>query len=242
MSQVRLDKLLANLGYGSRRDIDQMCRAGWIKLDGAAIAKADVKIAVDASLSERMTVRGQPVDPPPGMALMLHKPLGVTCSHKESGELVYDLLPDRWRRRDPLLSTIGRLDKETSGLLLLTDDGALLHRVISPRSHVAKRYIAVLDRPLRGDEGAAFASGELLLEGDDKPLALAMLEPLSEREAMITVTEGRYHMVRRMFAAVGNHVNALHRDRIGGLELPDDLAPGQYRLMTPEDIARLFAG
>ena len=239
---LRLDRLLANMGYGSRRDIEQMVRAGWIMLDGAALTRADQKIAIEPSLSERMRVRGQPLDPPPGVALMLHKPLGVTCSHKESGALVYDLLPDRWRSRDPAISTIGRLDKETSGLLLLTDDGNLLHRVISPRSHVPKRYLAKLDRPLRGDEGAAFASGTLLLEGEDKPLAPAILEVLGEREASLTVTEGRYHMVRRMFAAVGNHVTALHRDRIGGLALPDDLAPGQWRLMTPADIAAVFAG
>jgi len=239
---LRLDRLLANMGYGSRRDIEQMVRAGWIMLDGAALTRADQKIAIEPSLSERMRVRGQPLDPPPGVALMLHKPLGVTCSHKESGALVYDLLPDRWRSRDPAISTIGRLDKETSGLLLLTDDGNLLHRVISPRSHVPKRYLAKLDRPLRGDEGAAFASGTLLLEGEDKPLAPAILEVLGEREASLTVTEGRYHMVRRMFAAVGNHVTALHRDRICGLALPDDLAPGQWRLMTPADIAAVFAG
>jgi 16S rRNA pseudouridine516 synthase len=172
---------------------------------------------------------------------MLHKPLGVTCSHKEAGQLVYDLLPARWRIREPAISTVGRLDKDTSGLLLLTDDGDLLHRIISPRRHVAKRYVATLARPLEGCEGARFASGELMLEGEDKPLAPAALEALSPTTARLTVTEGRYHQVRRMFAAVGNHVAALHRDRIGGLELDADLAPGAYRLMTPEDIAAVFA-
>jgi 16S rRNA pseudouridine516 synthase len=241
MSSMRLDRLLANMGYGSRRDIDQMAKAGWIVLDGARVARADQKIAVDPTLSQRMTVRGKPLDPVPGLALMLHKPLGVTCSHKESGALVYDLLPDRWRAREPAISTIGRLDKETSGLLLLTDDGALLHKVISPRQHVPKRYVATLDRPLRGDEGAIFAAGTLVLEGEDKPLAPALLEALGERTARLTVTEGRYHMVRRMFAAVGNHVVALHRDRIGGLALPDDLPAGEWRLMTASDIAQVFA-
>src|SRR3954454_16084065 len=98
---------------------------------------------------------------------MLHKPLGVTCSHKEAGPLVYGLLPARWRRRDPALSTVGRLDKDTSGLLLLTDDGALLHRIISPKARVAKRYQVTLDRPLRGDEGAALEAGTLMLEGEE---------------------------------------------------------------------------
>ncbi len=240
---LRLDRLLANMGYGSRREIEQMVDAGWIKLDGAVLGISDQRIPVEAFLSERMTVRGKPLDPPPGLAtLMLHKPLGVTCSHKEAGGLVYDLLPDRWRQRDPAISTIGRLDKETSGLLLLTDDGALLHKVISPKRHVPKQYEALLDRPLRGDEAAIFAAGGLLLEGDDKPLLPAAMVALDERRARLTLTEGRYHQVRRMFAAVGNHVVALHRDRIGGLDLPADLEPGQWRLMTQADIAQVFAG
>jgi 16S rRNA pseudouridine516 synthase len=200
-----------------------------------------MRIAATPDLPARMTVDGRPVDPPPGLALMLHKPLGVTCSHKEAGALVYELLPPRWRLREPAISTVGRLDKETSGLLLLTDDGDLLHRIISPRRHVAKRYLATLDRPLRGDEGALFASGEMLLEGDDKPLAPAVLEVLTPTTAHLTITEGRYHQVRRMFAAAGNYVVGLHRDRIGGLDLPDDLAPGQWRQLGESDIAAVFA-
>ena len=240
---LRLDRLLANMGYGSRREIEQMVDAGWVKLDGAVLRVSDQRIPVEESLTERMQVRGKPLDPPPGLAtLMLHKPLGVTCSHKEAGGLVYDLLPDRWRQRDPAISTIGRLDKQTSGLLLLTDDGALLHKVISPKRHVPKQYEAVLDRPLKGDEAAIFAAGGLLLDGDDKPLLPATMVALDERRARLTLTEGRYHQVRRMFAAVGNHVVALHRDRIGGLDLPADLEPGQWRLMTQADIAQVFAG
>ena len=97
----------------------------------------------------------------------MHKPLDVVCSHREAGRSVYELLPHRWRARDPALSTIGRLDKDTSGLLLITDDGPFLHRVISPRSHVAKRYVATLDRPLNGDEADVFAAGTLMLEGEN---------------------------------------------------------------------------
>jgi 16S rRNA pseudouridine516 synthase len=237
----RLDRLLANMGYGSRREVQGLVRAGQVLLDGAPVKDADLRLPVTPELADRMRVAGARLDPPPGMALMLHKPVGVTCSHKEAGPLVYDLLPTRWRARDPAISTVGRLDKETSGLLLLTDDGGLLHRIISPRNHVAKRYVATLARPLEGREGETFASGELLLDGEDKPLAPAVLEPLSPTLARLTITEGRYHQVRRMFAAVGNHVEALHRDRIGGLDLPDDLAPGAFRLMTPEAIAAIFA-
>jgi 16S rRNA pseudouridine516 synthase len=238
---MRLDRLLANLGYGSRREVQHLVRRGVVSLDGAPVKDPEGRLAVTPDLAGRMQVDGAALDPPPGVAIALHKPLGVTCSHKEAGPLVYDLLPPRWRRREPAISTVGRLDKDTSGLLLLTDDGELLHRIISPKRHVAKRYLAALARPLEGHEGALFASGELMLEGETKPLLPARLEPLAARQAWLTIEEGRYHQVRRMFAAVGNHVEALHRDRIGGLDLAADLAPGAWRLMGPEDVARVFA-
>jgi 16S rRNA pseudouridine516 synthase len=225
---LRLDRLLANLGYGTRSQVQQLLRARRVVLDGQALIDPASRIALTPGLPERMRVNGERLDPPPGLVLMLNKPRGVTCSHKEAGPLVYDLLPPRFRLREPALSTIGRLDKDTSGLLLLTDDGALLHRIISPKSHVPKRYLATLESPLRGDEAANFASGTLMLEGEDKPLLPAKLEALSPTSAYVTVTEGRYHQIRRMFAAVGNHVVALHRDRIGGLALPDDLAAGEF--------------
>lgn len=238
--QLRLDRLLANMGYGSRKEVQMLARHGAVRLDGEPLTDFDRRIAVEPGLSARMTVQGKPLDPPPGFALMLHKPVGVTCSHKETGALVYDLLPSRWRRREPAISTVGRLDKETSGLLLMTDDGALLHRIISPKSHLGKRYRVTLDRPMAGDEAALFASGQMVLESDDKPLLPAAMETISPTEALLTITEGRYHQVRRMFAAVGNHVTALHRDRVGGLGLPADLEPGAYRLMTEDDQRSLF--
>ena len=238
---LRLDRLLANMGYGSRKEVQKLVHAGGVILDGVELEDADMKIAVTQDLATRMTVAGAALDPPPGIALMLHKPLGVTCSHKETGPLIYDLLPQRWRQREPAISTVGRLDKETSGLLLLTDDGALLHRIISPKHHVSKRYVATLARPLEGHEGAQFASGTLMLDGEDKPLAPAVLEVRSPTQARVSVTEGRYHQIRRMFAAVGNHVDVLHRDRIGALDVPADLPAGQYRLMTAADIAAVFA-
>ena len=238
---ARVDKLLGSLGYGSRTEMARMGRAGGIVLDGVDLTDVSKRIPVTPDLPTRMEIDGEPLDPPQGIVILLHKPLGMTCSHKEDGALVYDVLPDRWRRREPAISTIGRLDKETSGLLLMTDDGDLLHRVISPKKNVAKIYHATLARPLDGTEVARFASGELLLENDDRPLKPAGLEIISPTEARVSVTEGRYHMVRRMFAAVGNHVEALHRERLGGLALPADLAPGDWRLMTADEIDQIFA-
>ncbi|MDP3660956.1 pseudouridine synthase [Phenylobacterium sp.] len=241
MTTARLDRLLANMGYGSRREVQKLAAQGLVLLDGARITDAAKHVPVGPDLAWRMTVAGIPLDPPAPLALMMHKPLGVVCSHKEDGERVYDLLPVRWRTRDPALSSIGRLDKDTSGLLLITDDGRLLHRVISPKSHVPKRYLATLERPMDGGEAAIFAAGELMLEGEGKPLAPALLEPLSATRAYLTITEGRYHQVRRMFAALGNHVAALHRDRIGALELPGDLAPGEHRILTSAESESIFA-
>jgi 16S rRNA pseudouridine516 synthase len=239
-SALRLDRLLSNLGYGSRREVQNLIEAGYVTLDGEAVIDSDEKIALTPDLAMRMLVEGEPLDPPSGLVLMMHKPLGVTCSHKEQGPLVYSLLPERWRARNPALSTVGRLDKESSGLLLLTDDGGLLHRIISPKANIAKRYDVTLDRPLRGDEIAVFAAGTLMLEGEDKPLLPAQFEAVSDRRAFITITEGRYHQVRRMFAAVGNHVTALKRDRVGALALPDDLAPGEYRIVGEAQLAQVF--
>lgn len=230
-ASMRLDRLLANMGYGSRREMQMLARNGRVALDGEALHDIEQRVAVTPEFAARIAIDGQALDPLPGLVLMMHKPVGVTCSHKEAGRLVYSLLPERWRRRDPTISSVGRLDKETSGLLLLTDDGAWLHRVISPKRHVPKRYVVTLDRPLRGDEGQVFASGELMLDGENKPLLPAQLDIISEREAALTIVEGRYHQVRRMFAALGNHVVALHRASIGGLALPDDLAPGEYRVL-----------
>jgi len=237
----RVDKLLGSMGYGSRSEMTRLGKIGGIVLDGVDLTDVSKRIPVTPDLPSRMDIDGQPLDPVQGLVMLLNKPLGMTCSRKEEGALVYDVLPERWKRRDPAISTIGRLDKQTSGLLLLTDDGDLLHRVISPRKHVAKVYRATLARPLVGTEGDLFAQGGLVLEGEDKPLAPAVLEVLSPTEARLTVTEGRYHMVRRMFAAVGNHVEALHRERMGQLTLPADLAPGQWRLLDQDQIDLIFA-
>lgn len=239
-STSRIDRLLSSLGYGSRTEMARMAKAGGIALDGADVLDVTKRIPVTPDLPKRMEIDGEPLDPVTGLVILLNKPLGMTCSHKENGALVYDILPARWRRRDPAISTIGRLDKQTSGLLLLTDDGDLLHRVISPKRHVKKTYRVTLARPLDGTEGEIFASGELLLDNESKPLAPAGLTVISQTEALLCVTEGRYHQVRRMFAAVGNHVEDLHRERLGGLFLPDDMAPGHWKVLGAEDIAMIF--
>lgn len=233
---MKLLKLISNIGYGSRKEVTAMFRDGRVTdADGHELAVEDI---VEP---QRVRIDGEPLDPPPGLVLMLHKPVGYTCSTQDAGSLVYDLLPPRFRRRSPTLATVGRLDRDTTGLLLMTDDGPLLHRVVTPRSHLEKVYEATLARDLRGDEGAIFAGGKLMLERERAPLAPASLEVLGRRNARLTVTEGRYHQVRRMFAAVGNHVEALHRSRVGGLTL-GDLGIGKWRPLDSADIANLFAG
>ncbi|MGE8218287.1 MAG: pseudouridine synthase [Stenotrophomonas acidaminiphila] len=231
---MKLVKHIANLGYGSRKQVQWLFREGRVTDADGDVLYADDKVAHDA-----IRIDGEPLDPPPGLALMLHKPAGYTCSTKDQGRLVYDLLPTRFRDRSPLLSTVGRLDRDTSGLLLMTDDGALLHRIVSPKSKLDKVYEARLTQDLRGDEAATFASGTLLLESEDKPLLPAEIEVLGPRHARLTLHEGRYHQVRRMFAAVGNHVEALHRSRIGGLAL-DGLAEGRWRVLSAADLQVLF--
>ncbi len=236
----RVDKLLSSMGYGSRSEMARMAKAGGITLDGTDLLDVAQRIPVTPDLPSRMLIDGEALDPIVGMVILLNKPVGMTCSHKEVGPLVYDTLPARWRRRNPALSTIGRLDKQTSGLLLLTDDGDLLHRVISPKRHVVKTYRAILAGPMDGSEAALFASGQVMLEGEAKPLAPAELEVVTPTEALLRVTEGRYHQVRRMFAATGNLVEDLHRERLGGLSLPQGLAPGQWKLLDADEIGLIF--
>lgn len=232
---MRLLKLIANLGYGSRKEVLAIFRDGRITdVDG------EVLYSDDRVEHSRVRIDGEPLDPPPGMLLMMHKPTGYTCSTSDPSQVVYDLLPPRFRLRNPVLATVGRLDRDTTGLLLMTDDGKLLHKIVAPRSKLPKVYEATLARDLRGDEEKIFASGKLRLESEREPLAPAVLEVLGPRQARLTLTEGRYHQARRMFAAVGNHVETLHRSRVGGLEL-GDLPIGQWRLLDPVDRERLFA-
>lgn len=231
---MKLVKHLANLGYGSRKQVALMFREGRI-----TDAQGELMYADDPLDHDSLRVDGEPLDPPQGLLIMLHKPEGYTCSTKDPGRIVYDLLPPRFRLRSPLLSSVGRLDRDTSGLLLFTDDGALLHRIVSPKSKLSKVYEATLANELRGDESGVFASGTLMLESEQTPLLPADMEIIDSRRVRLTLHEGRYHQVRRMFAAVGNHVVALHRSRIGGLAL-GELPSGEWRILDEAARMELF--
>ena len=231
---MRLVRLIANLGYGSQKEVRGMIRDGRLTSAEGEVLTAETKL--DHQL---IRLDGEGLDPPPGMILMLHKPFGYTCSTSDPGRVVYELLPERFSRRTPVLASVGRLDRDSTGLLLMTDDGALLHRITAPRSHVPKTYEVTLARPLTGEEEEVFASGTLMLRSETTPLAPAVMVATGPNTARITIMEGRYHQIKRMFAAVGNHVEQLHRRAIGGLGL-GDLASGKWRLVTPGEIAGLF--
>jgi 16S rRNA pseudouridine516 synthase len=233
---MKLVKLLANLGYGSRKEVQRFIKTG-------AVTDTDGKVLGESEMPghDRILFRGEPLDPPAPFTILLNKPDGYTCSAEDPGSTIYDLLPERFAHRNPGLNPIGRLDKDTTGLLLMTDDGKLLHKIIHPKSNCLKVYRATLDRPLEGHEAEIFASGELMLNSETKPLLPAKLEVTGEKEALITLHEGRYHQVRRMFAAVGNHVLELERISIGGLKLPEDLEEGEWRVLSAEDHANLFS-
>ncbi len=222
-------KLLANLGYGSRKEVTQLIKNGWLtRLDGSTVGIDDEVDHAD------LLVDDEPLDPAQGVLILLNKPIGYTCSTKDPGRVVYDLLPERFRYRNPVLSTVGRLDRDTSGLLMLTDDGLLLHRIISPKAELPKIYEVELAEDLRGDETELFASGTLLLESEKTPLAPAVMKVIDARHARLTLIEGRYHQVKRMFAATGNRVLSLHRSKTGNLDL-SGLEPGQWRIVAREE-------
>lgn len=221
----RLDQLLANLGYCSRR-----AARAWIDAGRVTVAQ---KAATDSGQKAHpadVRVDGEPLDHPDGLLLLLHKPRGLVCSHDErEGPRIYSLFPPRWRARNPGLTSIGRLDKDTSGLLLVTDQSPLVHRLTSPKHKVPKVYRATVDRDLSPDLIPLFAAGTLQLDGEKAPCAPAQLVLLSPRAVELTLTEGKYHQVRRMFAAAaGATVLTLHRARFGALDL-GDLAPGAWR-------------
>ena len=227
---MKLVKLLANLGYGSRREVERFIRSGAVTDESGRVLNER-----DMPPHECIRFRGEALDPAAPMVLVLNKPEGYTCSTEDPGDTIYELLPQRFSARNPALNPAGRLDKDTTGMLLMTDDGKLLHRLIHPKSHCPKTYHVFLDRPLEGHEVGLFASGKLVLRGETQALLPAPLEVLGGKEAKITLEEGRYHQIRRMFAAAGNHVVALKRLSVGGLSLPPELDEGEWRVLSREE-------
>lgn len=224
---MRLDRLLSNTGFGSRVDAGRAVRSGRVEVAGEVVRDP----ARHAEATD-VLVDGQPLDHPDGVLIVLHKPVGYVCTHNaEEGETVYDLLPPAWAGRNPRPEAAGRLDRETSGLLVITDDHQLLHRLTSPRQHVPKTYVATLARPVTDELIEQFAGGALLLRGETEPCRPAAVTVHEALVVEVTLSEGRYHQVRRMFAACGNHVEHLHRTRVGDWEL-GDLEPGAWRDVT----------
>lgn len=236
----RIDQLLSHCGYCSRSEARGWVRAGRVQAGGEA-----VRSPADKADPAGVTVDGEALDHPEGILALLHKPVGCVCSHDASeGPTIYDLLPGRWTRRNPPVNSVGRLDRDASGLLLITDRGEWVHQWTSPRHQVPKLYEVGVDGLLEPGLVGLFAAGTLVLEGEDQPCRPARLELCGPREARLQLTEGRFHQVKRMFAAAGLRVTRLHRVRFGEFEL-GGLAPGEFRLLPllpPAPAAGLPAG
>jgi 16S rRNA pseudouridine516 synthase len=233
----RIDQTLSRLGYASRSNASSWTRQGRISTrDGLVLKKSDARHD-----PADMLVDGVPVDFPAGLFILLHKPLGLVCSH-ESGEgpSIYDLLPERWMQRNPSPASIGRLDKDTTGLILITDDGAFNHRLTSPKHHIPKVYELTVDTEIPSSAIALFASGTLMLDKEVKPCLPAELTITGPLSARLVLHEGRFHQVKRMMAAVGCQVLTLHRSHFGELSL-GDLPEGQWRSLTADELNRFQA-
>ena len=230
----RLDKLLAGTGKWSRREVKALVRQGLVRVDGRLAASAEDKLDPAAAI---ITVAGETISLCRFTYVMLHKPAGVlTATEDRKQPTVLDLLPPELRRIG--LAPVGRLDKDTEGLLLLTNDGELAHRLLSPKYHVDKRYLARVDGELSAADTEAFARGMTL--GDGLECLPAGLEVLPDRVCIVTLREGKFHQVKRMLAARGAPVLYLKRLSMGPLTLDDSLAAGAYRLLRAEEILALY--
>lgn len=230
----RLDKLLAGTGKWSRREVKALVRQGLVRVDGRLAASAEDKLDPAAAI---ITVAGETISLCRFTYVMLHKPAGVlTATEDRKQPTVLDLLPPELRRIG--LAPVGRLDKDTEGLLLLTNDGELAHRLLSPKYHVDKRYLARVDGELSAADAEAFARGMTL--GDGLECLPAGLEVLPDRVCIVTLREGKFHQVKRMLAACGAPVLYLKRLSMGPLTLDDSLAAGAYRLLRAEEISALY--
>lgn len=230
---VRLDKLLAGAGFGSRSDIKKLVRKGGVLIDGRAAVSADEKVDPNAS---QIAVNGQAFVYKEHLYLMLNKPAGVlSASNDKRAKTVVDLVPPALFR--PGLFPAGRLDRDTEGFVLLTDDGQLAHKILSPKSHIPKIYYAQLDGPIDPAAVAAFAQGIAL---DDGTVCMpAELTVLGANAAQVVLHEGKYHQVKRMFAAVGRTVLYLKRTQMGRVPLDENLALGECRELTRQEIIAL---
>lgn len=231
----RLDKLIAAQGGEtpfSRKDVKALIARGRVTVDGARAKSAEQKVDPAHAV---IAIDGVPLLLKKNLYLLLHKPKGyVSSTDSGDGPTVLELVPPALFRRG--LFPAGRLDKDTTGLMLLTDDGQLAHRILSPKQHVKKRYLVTLDVPPTGEMASRFAEGVPLSDGVCKPAELAIV---GNNTALVTLTEGRYHQIKRMFAACGATVVGLHRASIGNLSLPEDLPEGAIREATAEELAAL---
>lgn len=226
---MRLDKFIAHATAYSRSEVRQLLRAGRIHVDGQPARDAGLALGARAGV----TLDGQPLALRGHRYFMLNKPAGVVSATSDgSHRTVLDLL-----RGEDLegLHMAGRLDADTTGLVLITDDGQWSHRIKAPGRH-EKRYRVRTARPISADTAARFAAGLCLRGEEDHPTRPARMEVLGSCEALVWLQEGRYHQVRRMFAAVGNHVEALHREAVAGIELDPALAAGEWRALTQAEV------
>ena len=241
---MQLQDILFSQGFGTRRVCAGLVQQGHVTVEGQPCTDS---AAVFEEVGLRFSVQGQPWEYHEKAYLMLHKPAGTECSQKPSTyPAVYTLLPAPLRQRPqkgPVqgVQAVGRLDQDTTGLLLLTDDGQFIHRMNSPRHHVPKVYEVGTKHPVDDRQVQKLLDG-VVLDDDPKPVRAAACEPTGEKALVLTLTEGKYHQVKRMLAAAGNRVESLHRSRIGGLVLPSDLAPGQWRWLSQADLAALKPG
>jgi 16S rRNA pseudouridine516 synthase len=224
MSHKRIDAHLSKLGYCTRGDARKFMKIHEIKIGSERVYNPSIKAKHD-----ELTIDNQPLDDET-LTILIHKPSGVVCSHDDSGKLIYSLLPTRWQNRNPIFSTIGRLDRDTTGAILITDNGALNHKLTSPKSNISKIYKVTLAHPLKGDEIEIFASGNLILNGEEKPLLPAKLTIINETTVLLEIVEGKYHQVKRMFGAVSNRVIALHRISFNNFSV-EDLKEGEYKII-----------
>ncbi len=240
----RLEDILFSQGFGTRRVCAGLIQQGHVSVHGEVVDDAGALFEAEG-LS--FAVQGVAWPYQAQAYLMLHKPAGTECSQKPSAwPSIYTLLPAPLRQRPQKgavqgVQAVGRLDQDTTGLLLLTDDGAFIHRMSSPKKHVPKVYEVTAKHTVTEAMVAQLLAG-VVLDDDPRPVRAAACAVTGEHTLSLTLTEGKYHQVKRMVAAVGNRVEGLHRSRIGGLALPADLAPGQWRWLTPQDLALLGPG